>query len=83
MHLDPGRSLIFRGAPRWTRRLLDFEGGFRCAPTAAGTRVVHREEFDFKPAPIRWLAEAWLGSWLQRDIEGEVQRLKELVEAET
>jgi hypothetical protein len=83
VHLDPGRSLVFRGAPRWTRRLLDFEGGFRCTPTATGTRVVHTEAFAFKPTPVRWLAEAWLRSWLQRDVEAEMRRLKEIVEAET
>jgi hypothetical protein len=78
-------SLTFRGAPRWTRRLLDFEGGFRCSASGdgGGTTVQHVEEFGFKPAPVRWIAEAWLGAWLQRDVESEVQRLKQLVEAET
>lgn len=82
VHRDGDRSLTFRGARRWTRQLLDFEGGFRCSPSGAGTTVVHYEEFGFKPAPVRWLAEAWLRRWLQRDVEDEVQRLKWLVEAE-
>jgi len=82
VHRDDDRSLTFRGARRWTRWLLDFEGGFSCSPSPSGTVVVHREDFGFKPAPVRWLAEAWLGPWLQRDIDDEVQRLKELVEAE-
>jgi hypothetical protein len=80
---EPGRSLRFRGAPRWTRHLLDFEGGFTCESTDDGTIVVHDEQFEFKPAPVRWLAEWWLGTWLQHDIEAEMLRLKELVEAET
>lgn len=83
VHLEPGHSLRFRGAPRWTRRLLDFDGGFTCDSAGGGTIVVHDEQFGFKPAPVRWLAEWWLGAWLQADIEAEVLRLKDLVEAET
>ncbi|HKY14792.1 MAG TPA: SRPBCC family protein [Microthrixaceae bacterium] len=83
VHHEPGRSLVFRGAPRWTRRVVDFEGGFHCTPIPGGTRVVHRECFGFKPAPVRWIAEAWLEPWLQRDVEAEVGRLKDLVETET
>lgn len=83
VHRDAGRSLVFRGAPHWTRALVDFEGGFFCSTSGAGTMVVHRESYRFKPAPIRWVAEWWLRSWLQRDIEDEVGRLKELVETET
>lgn len=80
--LDPGRSLTFTGAPgRWTRRLLDFEGSFACQPAADGTRVLHRESFGFKPAPVRMIAEAWLGRWLQREIDEEMQRLKIQIEA--
>ena len=78
----PGRSLTFTGAPdRWTRRLLDFEGSFTCEPTASGTRVVHRESFGFKPAPVRVVAEAWLGRWLQQEIEDEMQRLRSQIES--
>lgn len=82
---EPGRSLTFRGAPgRWTRWLLDFEGGFTCeAAPAGGTLVRHAESFRFKPAPARWVAEAYLRRWLQQDIEAEVGRLKALVERET
>ena len=85
VHREPGRSLTFRGAPdHWTRHVLDFEGSFHCEPAGTGaTTVVHRESFGFKPAPVRWLLEAWLGRWLQRDIDDEVQRLKRLVEAES
>lgn len=79
---EPGRSLTFTGAPgRWTRRLLDFEGSFVCHPADGGTRVVHRESFTFKPAPVRLLAEAYLGRWLQRQIDVEMHRLKTSIEA--
>lgn len=78
----PGRSLTFRGAPgHWTRRLLDFEGGFAVEAVEGGTRVVHSESYTFKPAPVRWAAEAFLRRWLQRDMAGEMARLKALVEA--
>jgi hypothetical protein len=81
---EPGRSLTFRGAPgRWTRRLLDFEGGFTCEPAPdGGTLVRHAESFGFKPAPVRFVAEAYLRRWLQHDIEAEVGRLKALIEAD-
>jgi hypothetical protein len=84
VHRDGDRSLAFRGSPRhWMRHVLDFEGTFTCEPVDGGTRVVHRESFGFKPAPARVLLEAWLRRWLQRDIEDEVVRLRELVEAES
>ncbi len=72
------------GAPgRWTRRLLDFEGGFTCerAPDGGGTLVRHAESFGFKPGPVRFVAEAYLRRWLQQDVEAEVGRLKALIEA--
>lgn len=79
-----GTSLVLRGAPRWTRRFLDFEGGFWCESSPRGaTLVVHRESLGFKPAPLRWVAEAWLRRWMAADVLDEVARLKLLVEAET
>ena len=82
VHLEPGRSLTFRGAPgRWTRRMLDFEASFTCEAGDDGTTVVHRESFGFKPAPVRWAIEAYLRRWLQADIEAEVARLKAQIEA--
>ena len=82
VELDPGRALVFRGAPdHWTRHLLDFEASFVCTRVDGGTHVVHREAYGLKPAPIRILVEWWVRDWLQRDIEEEVVRLKRFVEA--
>ena len=82
VELVDGRSLTFRGAPRWTRRVLDFEGSFECRPVEGGTLLVHRERLGFKPWPVRLVIEAWLRSWLQRDIEEEMVRLGQLLDAE-
>ena len=83
IQLEPGRSLTFLGAPRWTRRVLDFRGSFRCEPTQEGTLVTHREELGFKPWPLRVLAEWWLRDWMGADIVHEMERLRDLVEAAT
>lgn len=83
VEVDPGRSITFRGAPgRWTRWMLDFEGGFELEPApGGGTLVRHHESLGFKPAPVRLVAEAYLRRWMQQDIEDEVVRLKALIEA--
>jgi hypothetical protein len=75
-------KLTIRGTPGvWTRRMSDFEGTFECEPVAGGTRVVHTETFWFKPAPLRWLADAYLGRWLRDQMVDEMVRLTALVEA--
>lgn len=80
--LEPDRRLTLIGSPGvWTRRVVDFAGSFECAPVAGGTRVVHRECFTFK-GPARQLIEAWLGAWLQQEVEAEVERLRMLIEAD-
>ena len=65
------------GPARW---FLDFEGSFETEQTADGTVVTHREAFDFK-RPWRWLAEPLLRRWLEHDIDEEMVRFKELVDA--
>jgi hypothetical protein len=64
------------GPARW---FLTFEGTFDCNEGPDGTRVTHREVFNFK-RPWSWLAEPLLRGWLQRDIADEMARLKTLVE---
>lgn len=75
--------LTFQGAPGvWTRRLVDFTGTFECTANGDGsTSLRHTETFHFHPAPVDWLARGFLGRWLQREIETEVRRLKELIES--
>lgn len=79
---ERGKSLTFRGAPRWTRHVLDFEGSFHCHPVDGGTRLVHTEQLGFKPWPVRIAMEAWLRSWLEREIVDEMERIRQLVEKE-
>jgi hypothetical protein len=70
--------LDISSVPSWPSRLVRFSGSVTCARTAAGTRVVHREEFH-ATAPLRPLFDRFLGSWLSRDIEAEVSRLGQLL----
>lgn len=82
VRLDRWSGLTFTGAPEvWTRRLVGFEGTFRCEPVDGGTRVTHRETFDFHPALVRRLAEAFLGRWLPGQVAAEMDRVKEMIEA--
>lgn len=76
-------KLTFQGAPGiWTRRLVDFTGTFECTSTGSGsTTLRHTETFHFHPAAMERLAGRVLGAWLQREIEIEVHRLKELIES--
>jgi hypothetical protein len=60
-------------------RLVSFKGSVVCTPTAAGTRVVHREEFH-PHGPLRPIFERFLGAWLTRDITNEVDRLWQLLD---
>ena len=63
--------------------LLDhFEGLFLCEQTAAGTRIVHRETFAFRP-PLARLIEGFLGPWLARQVPEEVARMKHILEVDS
>jgi hypothetical protein len=75
--------LAFEGAPGvWTRRLVDFRGTFECTPNGDGSTILrHTETFNFHPAPMDRLAERLLGRWLQKEIDVEVLRLKDLIES--
>ena len=80
--LEPWHRLEFRSRPSlWPGMIARFEGFFECDETTEGTSVRHREAFDFHP-PFSWIAVPFLRSWLQKDIEDEVVRLKRLLEAD-
>lgn len=79
--LEPYTRLQFRSRPSlWPGMIARFEGSFECEEADGRTIVRHREAFEFKP-PFSWLAVPFLKSWLQRDVEDEVVRLKQLLEA--
>lgn len=81
--LEPWTRLTLRSEPnQWTNRIATFEGGFICEQVNdEATQVTHYEQFNFNGA-LRAVAEAFLADWLQRDIEQEMQRLKDLIETE-
>ena len=81
--LHEWEQLTFQGAPGiWTRRLVDFTGTFKCTPIGDGsTTLRHTETFRFHPQPMERLAGFVLGRWLQREIETDVHRLKDLIES--
>jgi hypothetical protein len=77
-----GMELRYKDIPTFPSRLaLTFDGGFDLFPNGEHTRVVHTERFRFK-APVRWVAEPLLRTWLQQDIEKEMVRLREILEAQ-
>lgn len=79
--LDPYRRLEFKSVPSmWPGIIARFAGVFECEETDGGTVTRHVESFHFNP-PFSWLAIPFLRSWLQRDVEDEVARLKRLIEA--
>lgn len=83
IELERWSRLTIRGAPGvWTRWFTEFEGSFACEPVDGGTMVTHTETFWFKPAPVRWLANAYLARWLHDEMPKEMAMLKQLVEAQ-
>ena len=62
-------------------RVVDFFGGFDLDVVEGGTRVVHTENFRFY-LPFSVVAEPLLRDWLQRDIEAEMVRMKQILEDE-
>lgn len=81
--LEPWERLTLRSEPgQWINTMAIFEGGFVCQPIdQSTTEVTHYEHFHFNPL-LRPLARAFLARWLQHDLEDEMERLKELIEAE-
>ena len=67
---------------QWTARLATFIGGFVCDEIGDGTtRLTHFEQFEFR-APMRWIADPYLGQWMQDYLtETELPQLKHLIEA--
>jgi hypothetical protein len=78
-----GRSSVrYHSVPSFPSRcMLTFEGGFELTETPEGTRVVHTERFAFF-LPWRLVAEPFLRAWLAADVQGEMARMKTILEAE-
>ena len=81
VHLTRWTRVDFIGSSTtWVRRFVDFQGWFTCLPTDDGTVVTHGERFAFR-APGRWVIEPYLRTWLAREMIGEMQRMKDCLEA--
>lgn len=77
--LDPWKELTFTGAPGQPARLfLNFTGRFECAETDDGCQVIHSYEMKFR-RPLRWVYEPLLRTWLQTDLDAELDRLATII----
>lgn len=80
--LTPWTDLTFTSAPRQPGRLfLSFVGRFRCTDTADGCEVTHSYEIQFR-RPFRWIYEPLLRDWLPRELDEEMRRLEQILEAD-
>lgn len=76
--LDRWTSLVFTSAPRQPGRLIvNFSGRFDCEPSPAGCRLMHSYEVQFR-RPFRWIYEPLLATWLQEELDAEVDRFVEV-----
>lgn len=72
-------ELTFTGAPRQPARLiLDFTGRFTCVEREEGCQVTHSYEMTFR-RPLRWVYEPLLRGWLQRELEAELDRVRDIL----
>ncbi len=80
--LERWSRVTFVGAPKQPgRAVFDFVGTFDCVvdESTGRTTVTHAYEFNFK-GPFK-SAERFLSDWLQAEVEAEVARLGEFVDA--
>lgn len=76
--LDRWHSLTFTSDGPWLAdRMLDITGSFRTEPLDDGrSQVTHEYELRFK-GPLRWVLEWYSRAWLERDLESELERLRQ------
>lgn len=73
--LEPWRTLTFTSAPRQPARLiLDFTGRFDCVDDDTGCQLTHSYEMTFR-RPFRWIYEPLLRTWLQTELDAELDRV--------
>lgn len=80
--VEPYRRIDVRSIPGTAAHVFSrFHGSFTFDELGDGvTRVFHREELVF-PAPLAWMIEPLLRSWLEADTPAEVRRMKQMLEA--
>lgn len=61
-------------------KLRGFHAVFLLDPTEGGTRLTHREEYDFGYPLVSPLVEVMLRGWAQRSVEAEVESLRRAAE---
>lgn len=72
-------ELTFTGAPRQPARLvLDFTGRFACTDVDDGCEVTHAYDVRFR-RPLRWVYEPMLRSWLQAELDDELDRVQSIL----
>ncbi len=75
--LDRWRSVTFESAGPWLAdRLVRMRGGFVVEPADGGSLVTHSYRFWFK-GPSGPLIERYARDWLTRDVDDELQRLRQ------
>ncbi|NJL01885.1 MAG: SRPBCC family protein [Spirulinaceae cyanobacterium SM2_1_0] len=60
---------FFRGRDRW-----------ECQPTAEGTLLLNRFEFEIPSPLIRWGFKTFAARWTQQDMKAQLRRLKRVAE---
>ena len=79
--LDPWRELTFTSAPRQPLRLVvHFIGRFVCTDIDGGCELTHSYDIAFR-RPFRWVYEPLLRTWLQTELEAELDRVVEILGA--
>ena len=72
-------ELTFESAPRQPARLLlDFTGRFVCTEVDGGCEVTHSYDVRFR-RPLRWIYDPLLRSWLQDELDAELDRVQAIL----
>lgn len=62
---------FFEGCDRW-----------ECQPAAPGTLLINRFEFEIPNPIVRFGFDTFAASWTQRDMQAQLQRLKQVAESQ-
>ncbi len=79
VRLTEWTDLTFTGAPRQPARLVfSFTGRFACTEVDGGCEVTHGYEMSFR-RPFRWIYEPLLRTWIQSELEDELDRVQQIL----